>query len=119
MPRAIPISLLIHNCILKKQSGLDRNRNQLYEHTILKQVRIGGTFKSIRGTYGETQFDALTLLIDEQNTRYENVDGEAVERKLPEEKDVIEWQGKAFTVRSITPCYTHGQKPHHWEVTLE
>ena len=58
-------------------------------------------------------------MIDEQNTLYENVDGEAVERKLPEEKDVIEWQGKAFTVRSITPCYTHGQKPHHWEVTLE
>ena len=68
MSRAIPASLLVHNCTLKKQSRLDRNRNPIYEHTILKQVRIGGTFKSIRGTYGETQFDALMLLIDEQNT---------------------------------------------------
>ena len=119
MQRAIPASLLVHNCILKTQSGLDRNRNPLYEHTILKQVRIGGTFKSIRGTYGETQFDALTLLIDEKNTLYETVDGEIVERKLPEEKDIIEWQGKDFTVRSITPCYTRDNKAHHWEVTLE
>lgn len=119
MQRAIPASLLVHNCILKTQSGLDRNRNPVYEHTILKQIRIGGTFKSIRGAYGETQFDALTLLIDEQNTLYENVDGEVVERKLPAEKDIIEWQGKDFTVRGITPCYVQEAEPHHWEVTLE
>jgi len=119
MQRAIPANLLIHNCILKKQSGLDRNRNPIYEHIILKQVRIGGTFKSIRGTYGETQFDALSLLIDEQNTLYENENGEAVERILPAEKDLIEWQGKDFTVRSITPCYVQEAKTHHWEVTLE
>lgn len=116
---SIPIGLLVHNCILKKQIGIDRNRNPIYSQIILKQVRIGATFQSIRGTYGETKTDSLTLFIDAKNTLYETVDGEAVEKKLPEEKDVIEWQSKTFTVRGVTPCYTHDEQPHHWEVTLE
>lgn len=119
MPRAIPTSLLVHDCVLKKQSGLDRNRNPVYECTILKHVRIGGTFRSIRGTYGETQADTLTLLIDAENSIYETVNGEKTEKRLPEEKDTIEWQGKTFTVRSLTPYYTKKDTPHHWEVTLE
>ena len=116
---SIPISLLVHNCILKKPTGLDRNRNPIYSKIILKQVRIGATFQSVRGAYGETKSDSLTLFIDAKNTVYEAIDGETVEKKLPEEKDVIEWQGQYFTVRSITPCYTKGDEPHHWEVTLE
>ena len=118
MSKAIPISLLVHNCILKKPKGLDRNRNPIYSQIILKQVRIGATFQSVRGTYGETKSDSLTLFIDAKNTVYETVGGETVEKKLPEEKDVIEWQGQCFTVRSITPCYTQGDEPLHWEVTL-
>ena len=116
---SIPIRLLVHNCILKKTTGLDRNRNPIYSQIILKQVRIGATFQSIRGAYGETKDDSLTLFIDAKNTVYDAIDGKTVERKLPEEKDVIEWQGQSFTVRSVTPCYTNGNEPHHWEVTLE
>lgn len=116
---SIPIRLLVHNCILKKTTGLDRNRNPIYSQITLKQVRIGATFQSIRGAYGETKADSLTLFIDAKNTVYDAIDGKTVERKLPEEKDVIEWQGQSFTVRSVTPCYTNGNEPHHWEVTLE
>ena len=116
---SIPIRLLVHNCILKKTTGLDRNRNPIYSQITLKQVRIGATFQSIRGAYGETKADSLTLFIDAKNTVYDAIDGKTVERKLPEEKDVIEWQGQSFTVRSVTPCYTYGNEPHHWEVTLE
>lgn len=119
MSKAIPISLLVHNCVLKKPTGIDRNRNHIYSQIILKQVRIGATFQSVRGTYGETKADTLTLFIDAKNTIYETVDGEAIEKKLPEEKDIIEWQSQYFTVRSVTPCYTKGDEPHHWEVVLE
>ena len=119
MSKAIPINLLVHNCILKKATGIDRNRNPIYSQIILKQVRVGATFQSIRGAYGETKADSLTLFIDAKNTVYDAIDGKTVERKLPEEKDVIEWQGQSFTVRSVTPCYTNGNEPHHWEVTLE
>ena len=117
--RAIPLKLLVHSCTLKKQAGLDRNRNPTYTETVLKRVRIGATFQTVRGSIGETKADTLTLFIDAKNTRYETTSGEATERKLPAEKDVIEWQGQTFTVRSVTPCYTQDSTPHHWEVTLE
>ena len=117
--RAIPLKLLVHSCTLKKQAGLDRNRNPTYTETVLKRVRIGATFQTVRGSIGETKADTLTLFIDDKNTSYETVNGEETERKLPAEKDAIEWQGQSFTVRSITPCYTQGDTPHHWEVTLE
>lgn len=119
MARPIPPRLLGQDCVLKKQIGLDRNRNPIYEHTVLKRVRIGAAFQSVRGAYGETKSDTLTLFIDAKNTGYETVSGEATERKLPAEKDVIEWQGQTFTVRGVTPCYTQGNNPHHWEITLE
>ena len=119
MSRAIPLRLLVHDCILKKTTGIDRNRNPIYSEIVLKQVRIGATFQSARGNYGEVKTDSLTLLIDAQNTIYETLDGKEAERKIPVEKDVIEWQGQTFTVRGLTPCYTQGNKPHHWEVTLE
>ena len=119
MARPIPARLLAQDCVLKKTAGLDRNRNPIYESTILKRVRIGATLASVRGIYGETKADTLTLFVDAKNTRYEMVNGEETERRLPAEKDVIEWQGQSFTVRSIMPCYTHFDSPHHWEVTLE
>ena len=119
MAKAIPVHFLVHNCILKKQTGLDRNRNPIYSKTILKQVRIGARFQLVRSTYGEIKADALSLLIDEENTIYETENGEKAEKNIPVEKDIIEWQGKTFTVRSITPCYTQEENPHHWEVTLE
>lgn len=119
MARPIPARLLVQDCVLKKQIGIDRNRNPIYELTVLKRVRIGATFQSIRGTYGETKADTLTLFIDAKNTRYETVSGEETERKPIAPKDVIEWQGQTFTVRSVMPCYTQLDSPHHWEVTLE
>lgn len=117
--RAIPLKLLVHSCTLKKHAGLDRNRNPTYTETVLKCVRIGATFQTVRGSIGETKADTLTLFIDAKNTRYETVSGEETERRLPAEKDVIEWQGQTFTVRSVMPCYTQLDSPHHWEVTLE
>lgn len=117
--RAIPRKLLVHSCTLKKQAGLDRNRNPTYTETVLKQVRIGVTFQTVRGNVGETKADTLTLFIDALNTRYENTEGEETAAVLPVENDAIEWQGKTFIVRGITPCYAQGESPHHWEVTFE
>ncbi len=119
MARAIPTRFLVHNCILKKSIKQNRDRNTVYSQTVLKQVRIGATFQSVRGAYGEVKTDTLTLLIDYKNTIYETMNGDKTEKSLPEEKDVIEWQGKSFTVRGVTPCYTKDDTPHHWEVTLE
>lgn len=117
--RAIPLKLLVHSCTLKKQTGLDRNRNPTYTETVLKRVRIGATFQTLRGGIGETKADTMTLIIDAKNTRYETAAGEQAAAVIPAENDAIEWQGQNFTVRSVTPCYAQGSTPHHWEVTLE
>ena len=117
--RAIPLKLLVHSCTLKKQAGLDRNRNPTYTETVLKRVRIGATFQTLRGSIGETKADTMTLIIDAANTQYETTAGEPTAAVIPDENDAIEWQGQNFTVRSITPCYAQGNAPHHWEVTLE
>lgn len=117
--RAIPPKLLVHSCTLKKQTGLDRNRNPTYTETVLKRVRIGATFQTIRGNIGETKADTLTLYIDAENTQFETTAGEQVAAVIPTENDAIEWQEQNFTVRSVTPCYAQGSTPHHWEVTLE
>lgn len=117
--RAIPLKLLVHSCTLKKQAGLDRNRNPTYTETVLKRVRIGATFQTVRGNVGETKADTMTLVIDAVNSAYETTSGTETEQVLPAENDAIEWQGQNFTVRSVTPCFAQDDSPHHWEVTLE
>ena len=117
--RAIPLKLLVHSCTLKKQTGLDRNRNPTYTETVLKRVRIGATFQTLRGNIGETKADTITLIIDAKNTCYETAAGEQTAAVIPAENDAIEWQEQNFTVRSVTPCYAQGSTPHHWEITLE
>ncbi|WP_261789678.1 minor capsid protein [Treponema pectinovorum] len=113
------MKLLVHSCLLKKQIGVDRNRNPLYTKIVLENVRLGATFQTVRGNIGEVKADTMTLFIDAKNTLYKTESGEKVKAILIEEKDSIEWQNKNFTVRSVTPCFSQGDKPHHWEITLE
>lgn len=119
MARPIAKKLLVHTCTLKKPAGLDRDRNPTFSETVLKRVRIGATFQTIRGTVGETKADTMTLVIDAVNTTYETTSGTETAQVLPAENDVIVWDGKSFTVRSVTPCFAQSDTPHHWEVTLE
>lgn len=119
MARPIAKKLLVHTCTLKKPAGLDRDRNPTFSETVLKRVRIGATFQTIRGTVGETKADTMTLVIDAVNSAYETTSGEPTAQVLPAENDVIVWDGKSFTVRSVTPCFAQSDTPHHWEVTLE
>src|SRR5574344_1178437 len=119
MSRPIPARLLIHDCVLKHKTGIDRNRNPTYSETVLKRVRIGATFQTVRGNVGETKADTMTLVIDAANTTYETTSGTETAQVLPAENDVIVWDGKDYTVRSVTPCYAQSDDPHHWEVTLE
>src|SRR5574344_2561746 len=119
MSRPIPARLLIHECVLKRKTATDRNRNPTYSETVLKRVRIGATFQTLRGNIGETKADTLTLFIDAANTQFETTAGESTAAVIPIETDAVTWGGKDYTVRSVTPCYAQSDDPHHWEVTLE
>ena len=110
MSRPIPSRLLIHNAVLKHKTGIDRNRNAVYEESLLEHVRVEPTLAISRGNAGETKADTMTLFIDSVNSVY----------VLPSELDCVRWNGRDFTVRSIKPCYAkNGNTPHHWEVALE
>ncbi len=117
--RAIPERLLVHSCVLRKPTVLDRDRNAEYAETVLRRVRIGATLQTTRNSVGEAKSDTMTLIIDAKNTRYETADGGEASAAIPEEGDAVEWQGMSFTVRSVTPCHAQSDAPHHWEVTLE
>ena len=119
MARPIAKKLLVHTCTLKRPAGIDRDRNPIYTDTVLKQVRIGATMQTIRGGIGDVKADTMTLIIDAVHTRYYTTDGTEKEAIIPTEKDVINWQGKTYTVKSVMPCYAQSDSPHHWEVTLE
>ena len=119
MSRPIPARLLVHECVLKHKTGADRNRNPVYTETVLKCVRIGATFQTVRGNIGETKADTLTLFIDAANTQFETAEGDPAAAVIPVETDAVTWNGKDYTVRGVTPCCTQKAETHHWEVTLE
>ena len=119
MAKPIAKKLLIHQIILKKPSGIDRDRNPTFSENVLKYVRIGATLQTIRGAIGEVKADTMTLVIDAANTTYETTSGTETAQVLPAENDVIVWESKSFTVRSVTPSFAQDDSPHHWEVTLE
>lgn len=119
MARPIASKLLVHTCTLRKLAGLDRDRNPTFTDTVIVGVRIGATFQNVRGNVGEVKADTMTLVIDAVNTAYQTTGGETTAQTLPAENDVIVWENKSFTVRSVTPCYAQSDDPHHWEVTLE
>lgn len=116
---AVPERLLVHSCVLRRKSGMDRNRNPVLVGTVLRNVRIGASFQLVRGNVGETRGDAMTLIIDAENTKFMTEAGEAAAAVIPREGDAVEWLGRSFSVRGVTPCFSRGAEPHHWEVTLE
>ena len=68
---------------------------------------IAATAKS---DVGETKDDRLTLYYDPF------VSQPAI---IPEELARVTWNGEAYTIRSVTPCYTQGgDAVHHYEAAL-
>jgi hypothetical protein len=119
MAKPIAKKILIHQIVLKKPSGIDRDRNPTFSETVLKYVRIGATLQTIRGAIGEVKADTLTLFIDAKYTQYFTTQGEATTQTLPQEGDGVTWESNDYTVKSVTPSFAQDDSPHHWEVTLE
>lgn len=113
-----PKRLLIHTVTLKKQKGVDRDRNPVYESGNLRRVRIGVTRKVQNGAHGVIRADTMTLFIVPLFSEYFK-DGKKSALVIPNEDDVIVFEGKEYTVKGITPCYGAISKVSHYEVVLE
>lgn len=107
----IPAELLVHSCKYSTSTTTDRDGNAVYTTVELQYVRLGPVVRGYGlSTAGETAEDKLTLYI---------VPGKTTPAVIPVEKALIEWQGKTYTIRSVTPCYTSGTDAvHHYEAAL-
>lgn len=110
MSRPISKRLLVHSATLKKPAGLDRDRNVTYTSTELSNIRIAITKQTILTDIGATKADTMTMFFDAENSTPAGTE--------IDEKDLIVWQGKSYTVKSVTPCYADTASVHHWEVSL-
>lgn len=103
--------LLIHSCEYSTKTSEDRDGNPIYTSQTLQKVRFAPVvLGTAQATAGESKDDKLTLFIDPAVT---------TPAIVPEELARVEWNDKAYTIRSVTPCYTRGgDVVHHYEAAL-
>lgn len=107
----IPERLLVHSCTYTPKTGYDRDGNPTAgESVTLAHVRLEAVLAAAKSTEGESKDDKLTLFYDPTYS---------TPAIIPAELATIEWNGKAYTIRSVTPCYTcGGDSVHHYEAAL-
>lgn len=114
----IPKHLLIHSVILKQQKGVDRNRNPVYEESWLCNVRVGVTRRVQTGQHGVIRADTMTLFVDVFNSkRMQN--GQRMPLVLLQENDAVVFEGKEYTIKSVTPFWAGYGDARHYEAVLE
>lgn len=114
----IPKHLLIHSVILKQQKGVDRNRNPVYEESWLCNVRVGVTRRVQTGQHGVIRADTMTLFVDALNSkRMQN--GQRMPLVLLQENDAVVFEGKEYTIKSVTPFWAGYGDARHYEAVLE
>lgn len=114
----IPKHLLIHSVILKQQKGVDRNRNPVYEESWLCNVRVGVTRRVQTGQHGVIRADTMTLFVDVLNSkRMQN--GQRIPLVFLQENDAVVFEGKEYTIKSVTPFWAGYGDARHYEAVLE
>jgi hypothetical protein len=104
-------NLLIHSCSYSAPAEIDRDGEITYgEAVTLEHVRIVPVLATAKSDVGETKDDKLTLYYAPA------ISTPAI---IPEELARVTWGGKAYTIRSVQPCYTQGGETiHHYEAAL-
>lgn len=104
-------NLLIHSCIYEAPAANDRDGNSTYtEPVTLENVRVVMELTTVRNNEGEAKNDVGTLYYTPFKSSPQIV---------PEELARVTWQGKTYTIRKVSPCYTmNGDVVHHYEAAL-
>ena len=108
---ALVVNLLIHTCQYEAPASNDRDGNTTYtEPVTLEKVRVVMTLETVRNTEGEAKNDAGTLYYAPSVSSPEII---------PQELARVTWEGKAYTIRKVYPCFTKGgDTVHHYEAAL-
>lgn len=104
-------NLLIHSCSYSAPAGHDRDGNATYSEAVtLEHIRIVPVLATAKSDVGESKDDKLALYYKPF------VSTPAI---IPEQLARVTWNGGAYTIRSVTPCYTqNGDAVHHYEAAL-
>lgn len=104
-------NLLIHSCQYEAPAANDRDGNTTYaEPVTLQRVRVVMELATTRNAEGEAKNDVGTLYYTPFVSSPQIV---------PEELARVTWDGHAYTIRKVYPCYAmDGDTVHHYEAAL-
>ena len=81
-------------------------------------VRVGVTRRVQTGQHGVIRADTMTLFVDALNSkRMQN--GQRMPLVLLQENDAVVFEGKEYTIKSVTPFWAGYGDARHYEAVLE
>ena len=104
-------NLLRHPCTYAAPATSDRDGNKTYGEPVeLQRVRVVMQLATVRNNEGEAKNDVGPLYY---------MPFLSSPPIIPEELARVTWQGHAYTIRKVSPCYTmNGDAVHHYEAAL-
>lgn len=108
MSKPIPLKLLVHTVTVRRNLGIDEDRNVIWSAPkAVAPVRCEPVKAETLAGNGVQSDDKLTLFVD---CTYSNF--------VPEKGMQIEFLGTSYTVREATPYFADTASVHHYEAAL-
>ena len=108
MSKPIPLKLLVHTVTVRRNLGIDEDRNVIWsEAESVEHVRCEPVKAQVLAGNGVRRDDKLTLFVDCTHSTF-----------IPEKGMRIEFLGTAYTVREATPYFSDTANVHHYEAAL-
>jgi hypothetical protein len=108
MSRPIPLKLLVHTVTVRRNLGIDEDRNVIWSAPeTVERVRCEPVKAEVLAGNGVQRDDKLTLFVDCTHSAF-----------IPEKGMQVEFLGTAYTVREATPYFSDTANVHHYEAAL-
>jgi len=108
MSRPIPLKLLVHTVTVRRNLGIDEDRNIIWsESETVEHVRCEPVKAETLAGNGVQSDDKLTLFVDCIHSNF-----------VPEKGMQVEFLGTSYIVRQATPYFADTANVHHYEAAL-
>ena len=108
MSKPIPLKLLVHTVTVRRNLGIDEDRNVIWsDPETVAPVRCEPVKAEVLAGNGVQRDDKLTLFVDCTHSAF-----------VPEKGMQVEFLGTAYTVREATPYFADTANVHHYEAAL-
>ena len=108
MSKPIPLKLLVHTVTVRRNLGIDEDRNVIWSAPeTVAPVRCEPVKAETLAGNGVQRDDKLTLFVDCTHSAF-----------VPEKGMQVEFLGTAYTVREATPYFADTVNVHHYEAAL-